>query len=63
MKIVQCSKHRKVNTEKSVWRAVVFLEVEEGRHQYEEAVKIYLIRFIADLPLSWYTGCMIDINV
>ena len=37
---------------KSVWQAVVFLEVEEGRQDRdEEAVKVYLIRFIADLPL------------
>ena len=27
---MQCSKRGEVNTEKSVWRAVVFLEVEEG---------------------------------
>ena len=44
-----------LNVEKSVWqRAVVFLEVEEGgQDPDEEAVKVYLIRFIADLPLSW----------
>ena len=30
----------------------MFLEVEEGgQDQYEEAVKVYLIIFIADLPL------------
>ena len=35
-----------------MWRAVVFLEVEEGgQDRDEEAVKVYLI---ADLPLSWY---------
>ena len=35
----------------------MFLEVEEGgQDPDEEAVKVYLIRFIADLPLSWYTG-------
>ena len=39
----------------------MFLEVEEGgQDQDEEAVKVYLIRFIADLPLSWYTGCVIE---
>ena len=39
----------------------VFLEVEEGgQDPDEEAVKVYLIRFIADLPLSWYTGSVID---
>ena len=48
-KIVQCSKRWEVNTEKSVWRPVVFLEVEEGGQDLdEEAVKVYLIRFIAD---------------
>ena len=26
----------------------------------EEAEKVYLIRFIADLPLSWYTGSVIE---
>ena len=37
---------------KSVWRAVVFLEVEEGGlDREEEAVKVNLIRFITDLPL------------
>ena len=37
----------------------MFLEVEEGGlDQDEEAVKVYLIRFIADL--GWYTGCVID---
>ena len=41
-----------VNAEKSVWRVVVFLEVEEGgQDRDEEAVKVYLIRFIAVLPL------------
>ena len=36
-------------------------EVEEGgQDPDEEAVKVYLIRFIADLPLSWYTGSMIE---
>ena len=49
---MQYSKRREVNTEKSVWRVVVFLEVEEGGQDWdEEAVKVYLIRFIADLPL------------
>ena len=39
----------------------MFLEVEEGgRDPDEEAVKVYLIRFIADLPLSWYTGSMMS---
>ena len=46
-----------VNTEKSVWRVVVFLEVEEGgQDRDEEAVKVYLIRFIADLPLRLVYG-------
>ena len=50
-----------MNTEKSVWRVVVFLEVEEGeKDPDEEAVKVYLIRFIADIPLSWYTGNVIE---
>ena len=50
----QCSV---VNAEKSVWRAVVFLEVEEGGlGRDEEAVKVYLIRFIADLPLRLVYG-------
>ena len=41
----------------SVWRPVVFLEVEEGGQDLdEEAVKVNLIRFIADLPQGWYTG-------
>ena len=36
----------------------MFLEVEEGgQDQDEEAVKGV---FIADLPLGWYTGCMIE---
>ena len=52
---MQCS------AEKSIWRAVVFLEVEEGRQDLdEEAVKVYLTRFIADLPQGWYTGCVIE---
>ena len=39
----------------------MFLEVEEGGHdRNEEAVKIYLIRFIASLPLSWYMGIVIE---
>ena len=39
----------------------MFLEVEEGGQDLDdEAVKVYLIRFIADLPLSWYTGCVIE---
>ena len=39
----------------------MFLEVvESGQDPDEEAVKLYLIRFIADLPLSWYTGCVIE---
>ena len=38
-------------------RAVVFLEVEEdGQDQDEEAVKVYLIKFIADLPLRLVCG-------
>ena len=38
----------------------VFLEVEEdGQDPDEEAVKVYLIRFIADLPLR-YTGSVIE---
>ena len=60
-KIEPCSKRREVSTEKSVWRVVVFLEVEEGgQDPEEEAVQVYLIRFIADLPLSWYTGSVIE---
>ena len=40
---MQCSKNCEVNTEKSVWRAVVFLEVEEsGLDRDEEAEKVYL---------------------
>ena len=31
--------------------------LEGGQDQDEEAVKVYLIRFIADLTLSWYTVC------
>ena len=39
----------------------MFLEVEEGgQDQDEEAVRVYLIRFIADLPLGWYLGCVIE---
>ena len=39
----------------------MFLEVEEGgQDQDKEAVKVHLIRFIADLSLSWYTGCVIE---
>ena len=38
----------------------MFLKVGEGRQDPDkEAVKVYLIRFIADLPLSWYTGNVI----
>ena len=54
---MQCSKRLEVSTEKSVWRAVVFLEVEEGgQGQDEAAVGVYLIRFIADLPLRLVYG-------
>ena len=39
----------------------MFLEVEEGRQDPDkEAVYLYLIRFIADLPLSWYTVSVIE---
>ena len=39
----------------------MFLEVEEsGQNQDKEAEKVYLIRFIAGLPLSWYTGSAIE---
>ena len=39
----------------------MFLEVEEGgRDLDEEAVKVYLIRFMADLPQGWYTGSVIE---
>ena len=39
----------------------MFLEVEGGGQDPDkEAVKLNLIRFIADLPLSWYMGCMIE---
>ena len=39
----------------------MFLEVEEGgQDRDEEAVKAYLIRFIVDLPLRWYTVCVIE---
>ena len=35
----------------------MFLEVEEGgQDRDEEAVKVYLIRFIADLPLRLVNG-------
>ena len=36
------------------------LEVEEGGQDRDEVVRVYLIKFIADLPLGWYTGCMIE---
>ena len=32
----------------------MFLEVEGGQDLDEEAVKVYLIRFIAGLPQGWY---------
>ena len=39
----------------------MFLEVEEGgQDPDEEVVNVYLIRFIADLPLSWYTGSVFN---
>ena len=39
----------------------MFLEVEEGgKDQDEEAVKVYLIRLIADLTQGWYKVCMIE---
>ena len=39
----------------------MFLEVEEGGQDLdEEAVKVNLIRIIADLPQGWYTGSMIE---
>ena len=39
----------------------MFLEVKEGGQDLdEESVKVYLIRFIADLSLSWYTGSIIE---
>ena len=39
----------------------MFLEVEEGGQDWtEEAEKVDLIRFIADLPQGWYTGCVIE---
>ena len=39
----------------------MFLEVVEGgKNSDKEAVKVYLIRFIADLPLSWHTGSVIE---
>ena len=39
----------------------MFLEVEKvGQDPDEEAVNAYLIRFIADLPLSRYTGSVIE---
>ena len=35
----------------------MFLEVEEGGQDRDEEVeKVYLIGFIADLRLGWYTG-------
>ena len=34
----------------------MFLEVEEGGQDWDEAVKVYLIRFIADLPLRLVYG-------
>ena len=56
---MQYSKHCEANTEKSVWQAVVFLEVQEGRQDRdEEAVKVYLIRFIADLPIRQVYGLL-----
>ena len=43
--------------EKSLWQAVVFLEVEEGgQDRDKEAVKVYLMRFIGDLPLRLVYG-------
>ena len=40
----------------------MFLEVEEGgRDRYKEAEKVYLIRFIADVSLGWYMGCVTEI--
>ena len=39
----------------------MFLEVEEdGQDRDEEALKVYLIRFIADLPLRLVSGCVIE---
>ena len=39
----------------------MFLEVEEGgQDRDKEAEKVNLIRFIADLRLGWYTGCVIE---
>ena len=39
----------------------MFLEVEEGGQDLdEEAIKVNLIRFVADIPLSWYTGSVIE---
>ena len=36
-------------------------KVEEGGQDPDEgAVNVYLIRFIADLPLSWYMGSVIE---
>ena len=47
---MQCSKRWEVKLYGG--RVAVFLEVEEGgQDRDEEAVKVYLIRFIADLPL------------
>ena len=51
---VQCSKCCEVSTEMSVWQAVVFLELEEGKHDREG--RVYLIRFIAGLPLRLVYG-------
>ena len=43
--------------ENSAVRAAVFLEVEEGgQDRDQEAVKVYLIRFIAYLPLRLVYG-------
>ena len=39
----------------------MFLEVDEGgKNLDEEAIQVYLTRFIADLPQGWYTGSMIE---
>ena len=39
----------------------MFLEVEEGGQDLDEGtVKVYLIRFIVDLPQVWYMGSMIE---
>ena len=34
--------------------------LEGGKDPDEEAVKVDLIIFIVDLPLSWYTGSVIE---